>query len=144
MSKCVLFPHEPLVRPKYADQRKEKTMTANMLLLVATGIIVGIGASFTGLGGGFLMIPLLLFLGYSTQKAVGTSFLAIVVIAISALVAHNKLSNVDYKLGILLGIGGIIGAQIGSRLVEHISTAHFKRVFAVILVGLATYLFVKK
>lgn len=119
-------------------------MTANMLLLVATGIIVGIGASFTGLGGGFLMIPLLLFLGYSAQKAVGTSFLAIVVIAISALVAHNKLSNVDYKLGILLGIGGIIGAQIGSRLVEHISTAHFKRVFAVILVGLATYLFVKK
>lgn len=119
-------------------------MTANMLLLVATGIIVGIGASFTGLGGGFLMIPLLLFLGYSAQKAVGTSFLAIVVIAISALVAHNKLSNVDYKLGILLGIGGIIGAQIGSRLVEHISTAHFKKVFAVILVGLATYLFVKK
>ena len=119
-------------------------MTANMLLLVASGIIVGIGASFTGLGGGFLMIPLLLFLGFSAQKAVGTSFLAILVIAISALVAHNKLSNVDYKLGILLGIGGIIGAQIGSRLVEHISTAHFKRVFAVILVGLATYLFVKK
>ena len=119
-------------------------MTANMLLLVASGIIVGIGASFTGLGGGFLMIPLLLFLGFSAQKAVGTSFLAILVIAISALVAHNKLANVDYKLGILIGIGGIIGAQIGSRLVEHISTAHFKRVFAVILVGLATYLFVKK
>ena len=82
--------------------------------------------------------------GYSAQKAVGTSFLAILVIAISALFAHNKLSHVDYRLGILLGIGGIIGAQIGSRLIEHISTANFKRVFAVILVGLATYLFVKK
>ena len=140
----VLFLCEPLVRQKYADQRKENTMTANVLLLLASGIIVGIGASFTGLGGGFLMIPLLLFLGYSAQKAVGTSFLAILVIAISALIAHNRLSNVDYKLGILLGIGGIVGAQIGSRLVEHISTAHFKRVFAVILLGLATYLFVKK
>ena len=119
-------------------------MYDNMLLLVASGIVAGIGASFTGLGGGFLMIPLLLFLDYSPQKAVGTSFLAILVISISALIAHNRLSNVDYKLGILLGIGGIIGAQIGSRLVEHVSTANFKKIFAVILVGLATYLFVKK
>jgi uncharacterized membrane protein YfcA len=119
-------------------------MHDNMLLLVVSGIVVGIGASFTGLGGGFLMIPLLLFLGFSAQKAVGTSFLAILVISISALIAHNRLSNVDYKLGLLLGIGGIIGAQIGSRLVEHVSTANFKRIFAVILVGLATYLFVKK
>ncbi len=119
-------------------------MNANMFLLVASGIIVGIGASFTGLGGGFLMIPLLLFLGYSAQKAVGTSFLAILIISISALIAHNKLSNVDYKLGFLLGIGGIVGAQIGSRLVEHVSTANFKKVFALILVCLAAYLFVKK
>jgi len=119
-------------------------MYENMLLLVASGVVTGIGASFTGLGGGFLMIPLLLFLGYSPQKAVGTSFLAILVISISALIAHNRLSNVDYRLGILLGIGGIIGAQIGSRLVEHVSTANFKKIFAVILVGLAAYLFVKK
>ena len=119
-------------------------MHDNMLLLVVSGIVVGIGASFTGLGGGFLMIPLLLFLGYSAQKAVGTSFLAILVISISALIAHNRLSNVDYKLGLLLGIGGVIGAQIGSRLVVHVSTANFKKIFAVILVGLATYLFIKK
>ncbi len=118
-------------------------MNANIFLMIISGILVGIGASFTGLGGGFLMVPLLLFLGYSAQKAVGTSFLAIFVIAISALVAHSKLSNVDYKLGILLGIGGIIGAQIGSRLVEHISTGNFKKVFAVLLIGLAAYLFVE-
>ena len=119
-------------------------MHDNMLLLVVSGIVAGIGASFTGLGGGFLMIPLLLFLGFSAQKAVGTSFLAILVISISALIAHNRLSNVDYKLGLLLGIGGIIGAQIGARLVDHVSTANFKKIFALILVGLATYLFVKK
>jgi len=117
---------------------------SSSLLLVISGVIVGIGASFTGLGGGFLMVPLLLFMGYSAQKAVGTSFLAILVISISALIAHHRLSNVDYKLGILLGIGGIMGAQIGSRLMEHVSTANFKKVFAFILVGLAMYLFVKQ
>ena len=119
-------------------------MTANILYMIAGGIIVGIGASFTGLGGGFLIVPFLLFLGFSAQKAVGTSFLAILVISVSALVAHNKLANIDYKLGILLGIGGIIGAQIGARLVEHVSTANFKKVFAVVLVCLAAYLFIKK
>ncbi|MCP5419792.1 MAG: sulfite exporter TauE/SafE family protein [Gammaproteobacteria bacterium] len=115
-----------------------------MLLLVVLGVGIGVGASFTGLGGGFLMVPLLLFMGYTAQKAVGTSFLAILVISISALFAHNKLANVDYKMGLLLGLGGIVGAQIGARLVEHVPTAQFKKIFALVLVGLACYLFIKK
>lgn len=119
-------------------------MNASIIVMVLCGILVGIGASFSGLGGGFLMVPLLLFLGYSAQKSVGTSFLAIVVISLSALLAHNKLANVDYKAGILLGLGGIIGAQIGARFVEHVSTADFKKIFAVILLGLAVYIFFKK
>lgn len=119
-------------------------MNEHMLMMVVFGVLVGIGASFSGLGGGFLMVPLLLFLGYSAQKSVGTSFLAIVVISLSALLAHNKLANVDYKAGILLGVGGIIGAQVGARLVEHVPTASFKKIFAVILLGLAVYIFFKK
>jgi uncharacterized membrane protein YfcA len=66
------------------------------------------------------------------------------VISISALVAHNKLANVDYRAGLLLGIGGVVGAQIGARLVEHVSTASFKKIFAVVLLGLAFYVFFKK
>lgn len=119
-------------------------MNVSMLMMVVYGVLVGIGASFSGLGGGFLMVPLLLFLGFSAQKSVGTSFLAIVVISLSALLAHNKLAHVDYKAGILLGVGGIIGAQIGARLIEHVTTANFKKIFAVILLGLAVYIFFKK
>jgi uncharacterized membrane protein YfcA len=116
----------------------------NYVLMVIGGVVVGIGASFTGLGGGFLIVPLLLLLGYPAQKAVGTSFLAILVISLSALVAHNKLANVDYRVGVLLGVGGIVGAQIGARLLEHVSTASFKRIFAAVLLGLAGYLFFQK
>ena len=119
-------------------------MNINYFLMVLGGVLVGIGASFTGLGGGFLIIPLLLILGYPAQKAVGTSFLAILVISLSALIAHNKLANVDYKIGLLIGAGGIVGAQIGARLVEHVSTASFKRIFAGVLVCLAGYLFFQK
>ena len=119
-------------------------MDMTTLAILGSGIIVGLGASFTGLGGGFLMVPLLLFLGFSSQKAVGTSFLGILIISLSALFAHFRLANVDYKYGLLLGLGGIAGAQIGARLVEHVPTEVFKKVFAIILVALAIYLVVKK
>ncbi len=115
-----------------------------MLLLIPAGIVVGLGASFSGLGGGFLMVPLLLLAGYTAQKAVGTSFLAIMIISFSALLAHGKLANVDYRAGIMLGLGGILGAQAGARLVENVSTASFRKIFAVILVALAAYMFFKK
>ena len=122
----------------------EKYVNVNYLLMILGGVLVGVGASFTGLGGGFLIIPLLLLLGFPAQKAVGTSFLAILVISLSALIAHNKLANIDYKIGLLLGAGGIVGAQIGPRLLEHVSTASFRRIFAGILVCLAGYLFFQK
>lgn len=112
--------------------------------VVVLGVVVGLAAAFTGLGGGFLMVPFLLMLGLTAQRAVGTSFLAILVISLSALLAHNKLANVDYRLGLLLGVGGVVGAQVGARLVEHVSTASFKRIFAFVLVGLAAYLLLKK
>ena len=119
-------------------------MAPNVFILALIGIVVGIGAAFTGLGGGFLVVPLLLMLGYPAQKAVGTSFVTILVVSLSALFAHNKLANVDFRVGLLLGVGGIVGAQIGARLLQHVSTEGFKKIFALVLVGLAFYLFFKK
>lgn len=113
-------------------------------LLLALGVLVGILASFTGLGGGFIVVPLLIMLGYESYKAVGTSFLTIFVISVSALVAHLSLQHVDVRLGILLGIGGVLGAQLGSRLVEYVPTHIFNKIFALILVGLAIRMFLSK
>ena len=119
-------------------------MTLNYAILLFSGLFIGIAASFTGLGGGFLMVPLLIALGYTAQKAVGTSFLAILIISASAVFAHSKLANVDFKIALALGIGGIIGAQIGPHLLEHVSTASFKKIFSFVLVALAGYLFFSK
>jgi len=119
-------------------------MDMTALVMFASGMFVGMGAAFTGLGGGFLMVPLLLFLGFPAQKAVGTSFVGILVIAASALIAHGKMANIDYKYGILRGLGGIIVAQIGAPLLADVPTDLFKKIFAVILIGLAFYLFLKK
>jgi uncharacterized membrane protein YfcA len=119
-------------------------MSWQFLLIPLFGILVGLFASFTGLGGGLLMVPLLIFLGFSAQNAVGTSFMGIFVISVSALFAHGRLAHVDYKTGILLGLGGIIGAQIGARLLDYVSTASFKKIFAGLLLAFAIYLFLEK
>jgi uncharacterized membrane protein YfcA len=62
-------------------------VTWQLLLMAFCGILVGVGASFTGLSRGFFMVPLLIFMGYSAPKAVNTSFVAILVICISPLAA---------------------------------------------------------
>ncbi|NLI12779.1 sulfite exporter TauE/SafE family protein [Pelotomaculum propionicicum] len=116
----------------------------NYAIMVAIGIVIGIAASFTGLGGGFIMVPLLIFLGFTAQRAVGTSFMAILIISTSALFSHGKLNHVDYRLGILIGLGGVVGAQIGSRLVQYVSNGVFNKVFAIILVALAARMFFQK
>ncbi len=116
----------------------------NPIIIVALGILVGLIASFAGIGGGVIMVPLLVFLGFTAQKAVGTSFLSILIISISALFAHGKLDHVDYRLGIFLGLGGILGAQLGSRLTAYVTTATFNKIFAIILVLLGARMFFQR
>ena len=111
------------------------------VLMLGLGVLVGIGASFSGLGGGFLVVPLLILWGFTPQRAVGTSFMAILIISASALFAHGKLEHVDYRLGILLGLGGLIGAQLGARLLVNVSGPTFNKIFALLLLALAVRMF---
>jgi uncharacterized membrane protein YfcA len=115
----------------------------NPVVLLALGLLAGVGASFSGLGGGFVIVPILVFLGFTPQKAVGTSFMAILIISLSALFAHGKLEHVDYRTGVFLGIGGLFGAQIGSRLLVHVSGPTFNKIFAVVLLALAVRMFLQ-
>ena len=108
------------------------------------GILVGVAASFTGLGGGFVVVPLLVALGYTPQRAVGTSFAAILLIGLSSLAGHAKLAEVDWRAGLLLGAGGVIGAQVGPRLLQNVSGSVFQKAFASVLLVLAVWMFFKK
>ncbi|MGE0433233.1 MAG: sulfite exporter TauE/SafE family protein [Planctomycetota bacterium] len=112
----------------------------NAVMLALAGLLIGVLAGFTGMGGGFLMVPLLLTLGFESRRAVATSFVAILVITVSALSRHFYAGNVHMLVGGLLGLGGIFGAQIGARLVKRVSTRTFRRIFAVILLGIAIWL----
>ena len=113
-----------------------------MITLALAGFIVGILSSISGLGGGFMIVPLLIFLGREAKLAVGTSFVFILVVAISSIISHYRLGNIDIKTGLTLGLGGIIGAQIGPQILQHVSEQNFKRIFAVLLAITAAWIFV--
>ena len=113
-----------------------------MITLALVGTLVGILSSVSGLGGGFMIVPLLIFLGREAKLAVGTSFVFILLVAISSIIAHYRLGNVDIKTGLMLGLGGVIGAQIGPQILQHVSEQNFKRVFSVLLVITAVWIFV--
>ena len=113
-----------------------------MITMAVVGLMVGILSSLTGLGGGFMVVPFLIYLGRDAKLAVGTSFVFVLLVAISSLIAHYRLGNVDIKTGVVLAFGGILGAQIGPQVLQHISDQNFKKIFSVLMVITAVWMFV--
>ena len=112
-----------------------------MITLAIIGFIVGILSSVTGLGGGFMVVPFLIYLGRDAKLAVGTSFVFIFLVAISSLIAHYRLGNVDIKTGLVLALGGVLGAQMGPQVLQHVSDQNFKKIFSVLMVITAVWMF---
>jgi uncharacterized membrane protein YfcA len=112
-----------------------------MITLAIIGLIVGILSSVTGLGGGFMVVPFLIYLGRDAKIAVGTSFVFIFLVAISSLIAHYRLGNVDIKTGLVLALGGVLGAQMGPQVLQHVSEQNFKKIFSVFMVITAVWMF---
>ena len=112
-----------------------------MIIAIGLGILIGILSSGSGLGGGFMVVPFLLHLGKEVNVAVGTSFLFVFMVAVSSLVGHSRMGNVDWKAGALLALGGILGAQVGPLVLEHVSDQTFKRIFSILLISTGLWLF---
>ena len=96
-------------------------LSVNIFLLLSLGGVVGFLSGMFGLGGGFLMTPLLIFMGIPTSIAVATSANQIVASSISGTLGHWRQGLVDFKMGGILLIGAFFGSILGvwifSRLV---------------------------
>lgn len=88
-------------------------VSVNAFLLLGLGGIVGILSGMFGVGGGFLMTPLLFFIGIPPAVAVATEANQIVASSFSGVLAHFKRRTVDLRMGLVLLVGGLIGAAIG-------------------------------
>ncbi|MFQ5622183.1 MAG: sulfite exporter TauE/SafE family protein [Paracoccaceae bacterium] len=88
-------------------------VSVNAFLLLGLGGIVGILSGMFGVGGGFLMTPLLFFIGIPPAVAVATEANQIVASSFSGVLAHVKKRTVDFKMGGVLLAGGLAGAAVG-------------------------------
>ena len=88
-------------------------MSVNIFLILGMGGGVGFLSGLFGVGGGFLMTPLLIFIGIPPAVAVATEANQIVASSVSGVLAHWRRGNVDLKMGVLLLIGGVIGSTFG-------------------------------
>ena len=88
-------------------------VSVNAFLLLGLGGLVGILSGMFGVGGGFLMTPLLFFIGIPPAVAVATEANQIVASSFSGVLAHLKRKTVDLRMGTVLLIGGLVGAALG-------------------------------
>ncbi len=97
-------------------------MNINIFLIVFIGMIVGALSGLFGVGGGFLMTPLLIFLGIPPVVAVGSEAPHVLASSVSGVIAHWRKKNVDFKMGFFLLSGGIIGSTLGVHLFKLLKT----------------------
>jgi uncharacterized membrane protein YfcA len=95
-------------------------VSVNAFLLLGLGGIVGILSGMFGVGGGFLMTPLLFFIGIPPAVAVATEANQIVASSFSGVLAHLKRKTVDLKMGTVLLVGGLVGSGFGIMIFNYL------------------------
>ncbi|HWK14440.1 MAG TPA: sulfite exporter TauE/SafE family protein, partial [Rhizobiaceae bacterium] len=89
-------------------------MSVNLFVLLAMGAAVGFLSGMFGVGGGFLITPLLIFYNIPPSIAVATGANQVIASSISGAIAHFKRGTIDFKLGGMLLLGGVFGSTLGA------------------------------
>jgi uncharacterized membrane protein YfcA len=141
-------------RPAPARGRRHHPMVANLplrwrfyrsglyispLAPLILGIVVGILTMLLGVGGGFIMVPAMIYLlGMGTQVVVGTSLFQILFVTMAATMVHALTTGaVDIVLAALLLLGSVTGAQVGARFAQSVKPEHLRMALAVIVLLVA-------
>ena len=105
------------------------------------GLVAGLASGYVGVGGGFIMVPLMLsIIGISMRKASGTSLIAVMILAIPGVIEQGILGNINYLAGIAIVIGTIPGAVIGAKLVTKVPERTLRLLFGCFLIVAAVML----
>ncbi len=127
---------------RHAAGAVDGKLTRKQLLIGAgIGLGAGLASGYVGVGGGFIMVPLMLSLiGISMKKASGTSLIAVMILAIPGVIEQGILGNINYTAGIMVAIGSIPGAVIGARLVRKVPERILRFIFGGFLIVAAIML----
>ena len=117
----------------------------NVALAVVIGLIAGFASGYVGVGGGFVMVPLMTaWLGIPMKRTSGTSLIAIIILAVPGVIQQAFLGHIDYLAGIMLCVGAIPGAVLGARLVPRVPERTLRFIFAGLLAVAAVMLVINE
>ncbi|REK12782.1 MAG: sulfite exporter TauE/SafE family protein [Actinobacteria bacterium] len=102
--------------------------------LVFVGVAAGVLGGGLGLGGGIIMVPLLMYVGFDRHAAHATSLAAIVLIALSGSLSFGLSGELDLAVGLTIGVGGVVGSVIGATFMNRMSARSLTVVFAFVLI----------
>ena len=117
-----------------------------VVIAVVIGLLAGVLGGLFGIGGGILIVPALIYtMGFSQQKAQGTSLVALLApVGILAVMNYAKSGNVDWKVGGIIAVLFFGGAFVGSKFALAMNEDILRKAFAGFLVLVAIQLFMKK
>jgi uncharacterized protein len=123
-------------------ESSRSSITQTRLSTTITGILAGLVAGLMGVGGGAIMVPLqMLLLGETIKVAIQTSLGVVMLTAVSATIGHSINGHVLFSQGIILGIGGLLGAQLGTRYLPKLPDTIVSNLFRLTLFLTAIYSF---
>jgi uncharacterized membrane protein YfcA len=122
--------------------------SSTIALLVGVGAMVGLLSGLFGVGGGFLLTPLLMFLGVSPMVAAASGSAAIVAAATTGTLEHSRAGTVDYRMGLMLFVGGAIGSVGGVDLLRWLNrlgpaNSVIRMLYVVMLGAIGTFMLVE-
>ena len=122
-----------------------KLSRKQLLIGAAIGLGAGLMSGYVGVGGGFIMVPLMLSLIHIPMKlASGTSLIAILILAIPGTIENGIAGNIDYVVGLSVAIGSIPGAVLGAMLVKRVPERVLRFIFGGFLIIAAIVLFLNE
>ena len=113
------------------------------LVPIGIGFVGGILAAILGIGGGFLLVPAMIYiLGMSTQVVIGTSLMQVLFVSIVSTIMHSQVNQtVDVILSGFLLFGGVFGVQAGALIVQKISGEIIRMLLGILIFSLCVFLF---
>ena len=137
-----ITPHPLSLIFEYGENHRQ--MNRPQIACIITGSLAGLLAGLFGIGGGVIIVPLqIILLNETIKTAIQTSLGVIVITAFSACLGHAFQGNVIWISGILLGVGGFIGAQFSTRFLPKLSEKTVSFAFKTLLFVLSVYIFWK-
>ena len=123
-------------------KNKQKLEIKKKRKIIILGAITGFLSGLFASGGGLIAVPgLVYFVGTGEKEARAIAIFSILPMVITSMFFYHRFGNIDFKMGVLCGIGGLVGGYIGAKLLKKINDKYLSLIFIIFLIYAAILTF---